>query len=237
MSGPAADADIGHLTKALKGLKAAVHKGSICDKAVHGCSCIVNDANTEVQFGDGLSEAVGVAAGAQRDAINQRAAHLIEQLHRGVEQWRHDAAAAAAAVPVPVAAVDAAAAAAVVAAAAGRKACPRGASCRDLVQKKLWNKLQKKLKAQLQCSKGQHTREDFDAAAKVREGGAPKAAAAADAAAAAAGAGAGEAKPKGKKDSKGNAKADKPKLQKNPKKSELKAKGKQPKQVCVMRDA
>jgi len=234
VSGPAADADNDHLTKAIlkKGLKAAVLKGSICDKRVHGCSCIVNDANTEVQFGGGVSETVGLAAGAQRDAINQRAALLIEQLHRGVQQWRDDAAAAAAAAAaVPVAAVDAAAAAA-----AGRKACPRGASCRDLVQKKLWNKLSKKLKAQLQCSKGQHTREDFDAAAKVREGGAPKAAAAADAAAAAAGAGAGESKPKGKKDSKGNAKADKPKLQKNPKKSELKAKGKQPKQVCVTCD-
>jgi O-acetyl-ADP-ribose deacetylase (regulator of RNase III) len=58
-----------------------VVSGSILDLSVHGASAIVNAANMEVQFGGGLSGAIGSATGRMRE-IESEAQALISDFYR-----------------------------------------------------------------------------------------------------------------------------------------------------------
>ncbi len=128
--------------------------GSICDRSLPGlsaCTCIVNDASSIDQ---GVSKAIGDAAG--REAILAEAGELMRKFHLNVDAWLQGpdeaAAAAAAAKPVPV--------------------CPHGDQCLHLVLKGKWDKLPQALKDASECHNGRHTRQQLDAAAQAHAGGA-----------------------------------------------------------------
>lgn len=59
----------------------SVAQGSITDPSVHGASAIVNAANMEVQFGGGLSGAIGNATG-QKAELNAEASAAIRNFWR-----------------------------------------------------------------------------------------------------------------------------------------------------------
>lgn len=59
----------------------SVAQGSLTDHAVHHADAIVNAANMEMEFGGGLSGAIGKASG-KRDAINAEAKVAIQEFWR-----------------------------------------------------------------------------------------------------------------------------------------------------------
>jgi O-acetyl-ADP-ribose deacetylase (regulator of RNase III) len=54
--------------------------GDIRDKRIHGASVIANAANTQVQFGGGISGAIAEQVG-DKDKINQKAKELIAKFN------------------------------------------------------------------------------------------------------------------------------------------------------------
>jgi len=62
-----------------------VANGDICQLATHNCSTIVNAANMEVSFGDGVSRIIGDATG-ERANINNEAKTHIDEFNRRISE-------------------------------------------------------------------------------------------------------------------------------------------------------
>jgi hypothetical protein len=69
-----------HLPGLASGSSMSVLQGDICHFSLHGCSAIVNAANTEVQFGAGVSGAIAKGTGC-RDAIDREAKNVVKRFN------------------------------------------------------------------------------------------------------------------------------------------------------------